>query len=276
MKRVSLMMLSCAMCAAFAAEPAPATPAPAAKVDFEKLIAQLASTNADESKRAADDLADAGEAALNALRKAETSLNPVLRDKAKAVLLRVVGPAIGGVAVSFSLEKKTIKLGETVKFNLTLWNTSDKDVNMYWGWKSPNFGVTAEPPDMLVVVSGEGKNRTITSRVYTGQGPERGAADGPTFKTLAPHSGSRVKGTIRYADSFALLGTTVDTPCLMLSNNSVLALKDKQSNKIRLRFFAECTPEDRKSEQDKPAKPDAAYWLGTVASNEVELTLEEK
>lgn len=264
-----IMSVTLVLASVRAAEPAP----PSAKPDFEKLIAQLASTNADESKRAADALADAGEAALNPLRKAETSVNPYLRDKAKAVLLRVVGPAVGGIAVSLSLEKKQLKAGESTHFNLTFWNTSDKDVNMYWGWKTPEY-VTDEPADMLVIVNGEGKNRTITGRVYTGPGDERAATSGPVFKTLAPHSGARVKGTVAFVDSFPVNGQTVNTPGLQLSNNSVLALKDlKTPATVRLRYFAEVKPDDRKTEQGKPEKPDAGYWTGTLASNEAEVEL---
>jgi hypothetical protein len=269
MKVLTLLILTCSCIRLYASEPVSGKP------DFEKLIAQLASTHSDESKRAAEALADAGEAALNALRRAETSVNPDLRDKAKAVLLRVVGPAVGGIAASLSLEKKQVKSGESVKFNLTFWNTTDKDVNMYWGWKSPDYGDTDQPADMLVIVNGEGKNRTITGRVYTGPGTERSAKAGPVFKTLAPHSGARVKGTIAFVDSFPLNGQTVNTPGLQLSNNSVLALKDlKNLTTVRLRYFAECNPDDRKAEQGKPEKPDAGYWTGTLASNEVELALE--
>jgi hypothetical protein len=240
-----------------------------------ELIAQLDAPEKAPRDAAETGLIEIGAGAIAPLRHALLATRSAdFQARATKVLNRLIGPTIEGLALSLSVDKKTVKMGEEVVFTLAFWNVADKTINVPWGIQAGE--TKTNPGGFLCGVIVEGKEQHLGQPPWIG--PPLPPAQPPKtlFQSIPPRTIIRVHIHCRYQDRIAVLSDGQEK----MAEQDVLAVGQYWAFPVRqpcsrgFMVYFKIPPEAAKEPAGQDVDLKASFWTGELHSNEVEVLFE--
>jgi hypothetical protein len=174
------------------------------------------------------------------------------------------GEVVGGLKLCLALDRDRARRGDTIVFTTTLVNMTDKPMNLEVGYST--CGNYFECGAVLKLRSADDKDQDVKWVVgFCGTGATA------LLRTLP------AKSIVQFQLPAKLLKKDQWLLSLGRSEYTLHCLNEKGMNTFRVVYQQQGGPPQRplgsKVTPDLPALPDAAYWGGTVQSNEVTLKI---
>jgi hypothetical protein len=252
---------------------------PAADSQVEQLVRDLDSNSFDTRRRAHEELLKVGKAGLPALKKAlaakpNLEVASRLRDIIRKLSIRDdAGPASGNLQVRLVSDRKAIKVGDTVRFTVTLFNLGEEDLNVQVGYSTCGnyFECGSAFQRLDAGASKEGKPMASRCRVGfcgTGAGPlivtvpAEGSVEYVSEVTFGKGKEGKEPDAYHFGknDYFSLVGTGGTTHRLQTLLNVAAGSGIPVGPKY--------------THLPKPKNEKAPYWSGRAQSNAIDIRVE--
>lgn len=240
-----------------------------------RLIAQLEATETNARDVAERALIEIGAGAIAPLRHAlATPRSADFQARARKILNRLIGPIRDGLALSLSVDKKTVKMGEEVVFTLAFWNVADKTINVPWGIQSGE--IKTNPGGFLCGVIVEGKEQHLGQSAWIGPPLPQGQPPKTLFQSIPARTITRLHMHCRYQDRVTVLseGTEKQAEQDVLAVGQYWAFPVRQPGRRGFMVYFKIPPEAAKDPAGQEIDPKGSFWTGELHSNEVEVNFE--